>query len=72
VNEQESDFLVPRRLVAKEFGVCIRSIKNWEKAGVPSFDQPIRIRRDVYHKRANLARAKLGKVLSGKSLSIAK
>jgi hypothetical protein len=58
---QEIDALVPRRLVAKEFGVCTRSIRNWEKRGVPGFDLPVRICRDIYHRRSNIEKAKAGR-----------
>jgi hypothetical protein len=57
----EFDTLVRRPAVAREIGVSTRTIKRWEEAGEPGFDQPIVIRGIVFHRRSNIEKAKAGR-----------
>jgi hypothetical protein len=61
MSQEKIDVLVPRSQVAREFGVVPRSMKRWEEAKLPGLDEPVVIRKHVYHKRSNIELAKAGR-----------
>ncbi|TPV99128.1 MAG: hypothetical protein USCAAHI_01434 [Beijerinckiaceae bacterium] len=60
MDSHDHEELVPRLQVAKEFGRSARTITRWERAGVFGFDQPIFLKRNVYHRRSRIEAAKVG------------
>ena len=52
--------VVPRPLVAREFNVCSRSIRRWQQAKIPGFDEPVTINGRVFHRRSKIEQAKRG------------
>ena len=57
----ESEEVVPRGGVAREFNVCVRTIARWERAKVLGFDEPIDINGRKYHRRSKIELAKRGR-----------
>ncbi len=51
--------LISRGRAAREFGVTLRTVSNWEAAKVPGFDEPIKINGRVYHRREKLDAVKV-------------
>jgi hypothetical protein len=64
MSQENIDVLVPRKRVAAEFGVVLRTVIRWEIGRLPGFDEPVVIGKRVYHRRSNIERAKAGRATS--------
>jgi CENP-B N-terminal DNA-binding domain len=59
--QNDFDLLVPRAQIAKEFGICHQTVRRWEAAKVPGFDERVEIQGRIYHRRSCIERAKLAR-----------
>jgi hypothetical protein len=50
----DTDEMVPRPKVAKEWNRNPRTIDRWERAKILGFDQPVVLNGRVYHRRSRL------------------
>jgi hypothetical protein len=58
MSSEQPEELVPRRQVAREFGVTTRTVCRWEHSQLPGFDGRVCINRRNYHPRTLIESAK--------------